>query len=196
MISVAVAYWELVFTTQQGKTEVTIRGPETRASTAPIPQDAEFFGIHFRLGTFMPNLPPGQLVDGSRVLPSTSDRSFHLNGGIWEVPAQHNADVFVDRLVRQGLLAHEPLIGAVLQGEASRLSVRSVERHLKRATGLTRGLIRQITRAEQAVELLHRNVSPSETVGICGYSDHAHLARSLRRFVGQTPREVCRNRSS
>jgi hypothetical protein len=189
-ISVAVPYWELVFTTRQGRTEVTVRGPETKASTAPVPQDAEFFGISFRLGTFMPSLPPAQLVDGARVLPPASSRSFVLNGSSWEIPAAHNADVFVGRLARAGLLARDSLIGAVLQGKPSGLSVRSAERHVSRATGLTRGLIRQMQRAEQAVDLLNRKVPISETAARCGYADQAHLARSLRRFAGQTPIQI------
>ena len=36
---------------------MSLRGPETKASVAAIPQDAEFVGIQFRLGAFMPQLP-------------------------------------------------------------------------------------------------------------------------------------------
>jgi hypothetical protein len=47
----------MVITTLDGKTMITARGPETRASEADFPTDAEFFGIIFKLGTFMPHLP-------------------------------------------------------------------------------------------------------------------------------------------
>jgi hypothetical protein len=102
-ISVAVSHWEMVVTRQWGTARLTVRGPETKATTLPIPKDAEFFGIQFSLGTFMPGLPPGQLVDSSLTLPRATKTSFWLDGSGWELPGPGNADVFVDRLVRAGL---------------------------------------------------------------------------------------------
>lgn len=64
-ISVAVTNWEIVVTRQAASTWLTVRGPETSASAAPIPRDAEFFGIQFRLGTYMPHVDMRRLVDGS-----------------------------------------------------------------------------------------------------------------------------------
>ncbi len=40
--SVAVSNWEMVITTSSAKTMITARGPETRASEADFPADAEF----------------------------------------------------------------------------------------------------------------------------------------------------------
>ncbi len=62
-ISVAATHWEMVVTRQRGAAWVTVRGPETRATTVPIPQDAELFGIHVSVGTYIPALPPGRLVE-------------------------------------------------------------------------------------------------------------------------------------
>ena len=186
-ISVAVSHWEMVVTRQRGTARLTVRGPETRASVAPIPGDAEFFGIQFSLGTFMPGLPPGQLVDGSLTLPQAAKTSFWLDGDGWELPGPDNADVFVDRLARAGLLVHDPVVPAALQGDVDGWSRRSVERRVSRATGLTQGAIWQIRRAERAVELLRRGVSPIDAADQAGYADQPHLTRSLRRFAGRTP---------
>jgi hypothetical protein len=41
--SAAVSNWEVVMTTFNGKTMITARGPETKASEADFPADAEFF---------------------------------------------------------------------------------------------------------------------------------------------------------
>jgi Helix-turn-helix domain len=187
---VAVSHWEMVVTRQRGTARLTVRGPETKATTLPIPQDAEFFGVEFSLGTFMPGLPPGQLVDSSLTLPQATRTSFWLDGAGWELPGPDNADVFVDRLVRAGLLVHDPVVPAALQGDVEGLSMRSVERRVSRATGLTRGAIRQIRRAERAVELLGRGVPPLEAAGQAGYADQPHLTRSLTRFVGRTPSQI------
>lgn len=189
-LSVAVTHWEMVVTRQRGSALLTVRGPETKATTAPIPQDAEFFGITFSLGTFMPGLAPGPLVDGSSTLPQATDTSFWLAGSAWEIPGPDNADVFVDRLVRAGLLVHDPVASAALAGDVAGLSTRSVERRVSRATGLTRGAVRQIRRAESAVELLSRGVSAVDVVRRVGYADQPHLTRSLKRFVGQTPSQI------
>jgi AraC-like DNA-binding protein len=189
-ISVAASHWEMCVTRQWGVAQLTVRGPETKATTMPIPQDAEFFGIQFILGTFIPSLQPGPLVDRALTLPEATSTSFWLNGSAWELPGPHNADVFVDRLVRAGLLVHDPVASAALHSDVMGLSTRSVERRVSRATGLTRGAIRQIRRAEMAVELLTRGVPALDVTHRVGYADQSHLTRSLKRFMGQTPSEI------
>jgi hypothetical protein len=192
-ISVAVSPWEIVVTRHAAGTWLTVRGPETKATTAPIPEEAEFFGIQFTLGTFMPILPLRQLVDRSLTLPPATSTSFLLNGSEWELPGPDNADVFVDRLVRAGLLVHDPVASAAVQVDVEGLSTRSVERRVARATGLTRGVIRQIRRAEQAVELLGQGVPAHDVARQAGYADQPHLTLSLNRFVGQTPSQIAAN---
>jgi AraC-like DNA-binding protein len=203
-MSVAVTNWELVVTRQESGAWVTVRGPETRATPAGIPEAAEFFGITFTLGTFMPDLSPQQLVDSSVTLPLASRNAFWLDGSAWELPGPGNADVFVERLVRAGLLVHDPVAAAALHDVDSvddvdvvdGLSTRSVERRVARATGLTQGTIRQIRRAEQAVELLSRGVPALDVARRAGYADQSHMSRSLARFVGQTPSQVTASGSS
>jgi AraC-like DNA-binding protein len=192
-ISVAVSHWEMVVTRQAAGAWLTVRGSETKATTAPIPTDAEFFGIQFSLGTSMANLHLRQLVDRSLTLPPASSTSFWLDGSAWELPGPDNADVFVDRLVRAGLLVHDPVASAALQDDVEGLSTRSVERRVARATGLTQGAIRQIRRADRAVELLGRGVPALDVVRQAGYADQPHLTRSLKRFVGRTPSQIAPN---
>ena len=123
-------------------------------------------------------------------LPPATNTSFWLNGSAWELPGPDNADVFVDRLVRAGLLVHDPVVAEPCTGDVDGLSTRSVERRVSRATGLTRGAIRQIRRAERAVELLSRGVPAVDVACRAGYADQPHLTRSLKRFVGQTPSQI------
>lgn len=189
-ISVAAAHWEMVVTRQRGAARLTVRGPETRATTVPIPQAAEFFGIQFSVGTFMPGLPPGRLVDRTVTLPAVAGRSFWLDGSAWELPGPDTADVFVDRLARARLLVHDPIVAEALHGEVTGFSTRSLERRVARATGLSRGATDRIRRAERAVELLSRGVPASEVARQAGYADQPHLTRALRRYVGQTPAQI------
>lgn len=190
--SAAVSHWELTVVRQRGQTQVTVRGPETHATPAPIPQDAEFLGIRFKLGTALPHLPTRARVDGAVVLPNASSRAFWLNGSAWPVPDFGHADVFVDRLVRRGLLTHDPLVGAVLRGEPVGLSPRSVQRRFLEATGLTHGAVRQIEQARHAAALLEQGVSIPDVVYLAGYFDQPHLTRALKHRMGQTPAHIVR----
>ena len=189
-ISVAASHWEMVVTRQRGAARLTVRGPETKATIVAIPEDAEFFGIRFSLGTFMPSLRPGHLVDRSLTLPLVTNTSFWLNGSAWELPGPDNVDIFIDRLVRAGVLAHDPVASAAVQGDVDGLSTRTMERRVSRATGLTRGAIGQIRRAGRAVELLARGMSAVDVACRAGYADQPHLTRSLKRLVGQTPSQI------
>jgi hypothetical protein len=69
-MSIAASRWHIVVTTQSDVTQLTLRGPETRATVTPIPADTEFFGIVFTLGTFMPAVPLARLVDRAVTLPA------------------------------------------------------------------------------------------------------------------------------
>jgi methylphosphotriester-DNA--protein-cysteine methyltransferase len=71
--------------------------------------------------------------------------------------------------------------------------LRSVQRRFLRATGLTRGTVDQIERARQTVTLLEQGVSIADAIYQAGYADQPHLTRSLKRFIGQTPRQIIYN---
>lgn len=190
-ISRAASQWEMVITRYKNKTSFTVRGPETQARVAPVPAEAEFFGIQFKLGTFMPVLPTHQRVNEGLDLPTAARRAFWLHGMAWQFPTFENADTFIARLVREGLLVCDPVVAATLQGHPNTtLSVRSLQRRFLQATGLTHGTIEQIERAHQAMTLLTQGRSILDTVAQVGYADQPHLTRSLKRFIGQTPAQL------
>jgi AraC-like DNA-binding protein len=191
--SVAACHWEMVVTRYQGKTCLTVRGPETKATTVGCPAEGDWVGVRFKLGTFMPLLPARDLSDRKDVtLPEVTSRSFWLNGSAWEYPDFENAETFVKRLVRDGLIAVDLPVEAVLQGERQELSLRSAQRHFLQATGMTHGTIRQIERARHATILLKEGASILDTVHEAGYYDQAHLTRSLKYLIGQTPAQIIR----
>jgi len=80
--SVAATHWEMVVTRLEGQAYLTVRGPETRATITLIPEDAEFFGVQFRIGARLPVLPADQLVNNGLTLPGAGRRSFWLNGSV------------------------------------------------------------------------------------------------------------------
>jgi hypothetical protein len=186
--SVANSHWEMTVTKIDGKTTFTVRGPETKATSAVCPSDGEFFGVVFKLGTFMPHLPVSVLMDRQDLdLPVASSNSFWLGGAAWQFPNYENAEVFVNRLVREGLLVWDSVVEDALQDRPHDLTIRSVRRRILRATGLTLSNIRQIERARHAATLLEQGTSILDTVYEANYFDQPHLTRSLRQFVGKTP---------
>jgi Helix-turn-helix domain len=191
--SVAVSNWEMVIATFNGKTMITARGPETKASEADFPADAEFFGITFKLGTFMPHLPLKTRLDRQdATLPEASSNSFWLHGSAWELPTFENADVFVARLIRQGILVGDPVVEAAIQGHTPNMSIRSLQYRFLQATGLTHKTIQQIERARRAVSLLEQGTPILDTAFEPGYFDQAHLTNSLKRVIGKTPAQIAR----
>ena len=191
MISVANPLWGIVFEQKSsGAKSVFLHGPETVATTADIPQDAEYFGIEFDLGTFVPSVQMAKLTDNSIPLQVQSDGTFVLFGETVETPTFDNADVFVNRLVRAGLLVGDVTVEQALLRQPVALTDRSIQRRFMAATGLTYGTIRQMDRAERAVDLLARGTPILDVVEEEGFSDQAHLTRSVKKFLGKTPGEI------
>lgn len=190
-LSIAVNHCEFVVSRLQGKVTMMLRGPETKATPAGnSPAEGEWFGILLKLGTFLPHLPTSGLVDGGVDLPVALGNSFWLGGSLWQFPNFENADTFVERLVREGLLLRDPLVEAALHGQREDLTQRAVQYRFLQATGITQSTARQIERARYATFLLQQGVSIHDTIQQAGYYDQPHLTRSLQRFIGQTPAQL------
>jgi hypothetical protein len=195
MHSVAASHFEMAVTRYRGKTFLTLRGPETKASTVDCPGEGEWLGIRFKLGTFMPQALPGCLRDRRDVnLPDASSRSFWLNGSAWQYPDFENAETFVNRLVKAAVISRDSIVDTALQGEPRSLSLRSAQRHFLKSTGMTYATFRQIERARYATNLLKEGQSIGDVVYRAGYFDQAHLTRSLVRWIGATPATIAQER--
>jgi AraC-like DNA-binding protein len=188
-MSVAVSRWHIVVTTRRDVTQLTVRGPETTATVTPVPAGAGFFGIVFRLGTSM---PLAGLAGRAVTLPAATPGSVWFEGSRWEIPAPANAGVFVNRLVRKGLILRDPVVAESLQGDAGGQSKRTFQRRAARAICVIMLRVRPVARAGKAVEALGKGLSPQDAALLPGYAGQAHLTRALRRFTGQTPAQVNR----
>jgi AraC-like DNA-binding protein len=191
--SIAESRWEIVVTRLFGRSLVIVRGPESRATLAQLPPEGEWVGIRFKLGTFMPLMRGADLRDRNDLsLPNATSRSFWLNGSAWDLPSFDNAEIFVSRLARAGLIMTDPSVEGAIQGDLQNISTRTEQRRVLQITGLTRGAICQIERARHATLMLRRGKTISDVVHEAGYYDQAHLTRSLQRFIGLTPARIAR----
>jgi hypothetical protein len=191
MHSIASTHWELAFAETQGRLQVAILGPETKPTSVVAEPETRWFGIVFAHGAVMPHLPVPRLVDSALQASRVTSTSLMLGGEEWELPNFDNAEDFVHRLVRAGILVRDPLVADVLAGsEIPPRSARSVQRRVMTATGLTQQLVRQIERARQAALLLGGGAAALDAVHRLGYYDQPHLARSLTRFLGRTATQL------
>jgi AraC-like DNA-binding protein len=148
-------------------------------------------GIVFKLGTVIPQFEVTSIVGKGLDLPNAAKGRFWLNGTSWRIPDFENIDTFVAKLVRQGLLAHEPLVTkALVEDSPKGLSSRSLQRQFLRATGMTRNTVRQIERARSALLLMHQGALTPEVIDQAGYYDQPHLIRSFAHYLGQRPTQI------
>jgi hypothetical protein len=186
----AECHWHMVLARYNGDMRPLIVGPLTRAGVASWAEGAEILWIKFKLGVFMPHLPPRDLLDVETALPGASSQSFWLHGSAWQFPGYDNVETFVERLVGEDVLVCDPVVNGVLQGHRQEAASRTVRHRFLRATGLTQSHIRQFERAKQAEALLRQGLSILDTVYEVGYFDQPHLTRSLKQWVGYTPAQI------
>ena len=183
----------MVITHLRGRFMVTLRGPETKATMADLPPEGEWWGVRFKLGTFMTLMRSSDLRDRNDLtLPNATRRSFWLNGSAWEFPTFENMETFVNQLARSGLIKSDRMVEGAIRGELQDVTTRTEQRRLLQITGLTRGAIHQIERAREATLLLQRGTPIVDVAHETGYYDQAHLTRSLQRFIGQSPAQIAR----
>ena len=183
--------WHLVVVRQAGTARALAVGPLTGAGVASWEAGADIIWIRFALGTFMPHVPTRNLLDTETVLSDATSKSFRLGGSAWPFPNHENAETLVERLVREGVLARDPVVGAAADGRPLRgLSPRTLRHRFLRATGLAQGAVLQVERANRAAARLRRGVPIPDVVYEEGYFDQSHMTRSLKRWVGRTPARI------
>jgi len=194
-LSMAEGNIELVVTRLPGFQAVTLRGPVSRGTLVECPPDGEWVAIRFRLGTYLPRIPTAALIDRQDLhFPVLADRRFWFGGCAWELPGYDNAEDFVARLARAGVIARSGQTEAAADGDVDWTRRRSFQRHFRRATGMTLTGYQQIARARHAAALLAGGSSILDATFDAGYFDQAHLTRSVRLLIGMTPGRLLRER--
>jgi hypothetical protein len=185
---------EIVVARVEGREQVILRGPVTRASMVPCPAGGEWLGIRLRVGTHLPAVATIQLTDHRSVaLPGDGRGGFWFAKRFWEVPTYETAECLVSRLAAEGLIAFEGVIQRAFEGRKPGVTERSLQRRFLRATGLTQDSLRQIERARKAALLLASGASALDVVCMMDFFDQSHLTRAVRRWVGPTPGGLLRN---
>ena len=171
---------------------VHLRGPETTGTSLICREGWEFFGVELRLGAYLPLYPPSGLTDlNDALLPTLPGDRILLDNRDWEMPTEQNIDVFVNRLVRAGLLIFDPLVDEIRHGERPRgMSERIAQIRFRRAVGISHRKLVSIEQAQHAAQLLSAGGSIADVVTVGAYYDQPQLARAMRWATGHTPGEL------
>lgn len=134
----------------------------------------------------------GRLIHGMNgaLHPAERDRRFWVGPERLEIPTFENAEQLVAAMVRRGLLEEDHVVARAMRGVRQRIDERTIQRHFAAVAGISYKRIRQIERAHQAARLLRQAQPAVRVAAELGYSDQAHLSRSLKRFLGMTPRQI------
>lgn len=155
---------------------------------------------HLQEGVMPVRIPEGTTIVGYRLVPGTelagrvltrlthnsSEDPDHAIAGVLE-------DVRCDRRVAEALSAIATV--SVRVDEAADLlgtSRRTLERVLVRHTGKPPVFWSQLARVRMAARALLSGANAVETAYEAGFSDQAHLSRSIRRWLGVTPTQLVR----
>lgn len=184
--------WDFVVLRRQGKVTVLQTGLITRPVALKFAAGDEYLCVSLRPGVFMPGLPGWQMLDKGVERPIASKAEYWLGNDRFEIPNFENVEGMVERLAREGRLAQDEIVDGLVQERPKAATLRTVQRRFLNATGMTWKHLEMIFRAGQAVEMLRSGTPTLDVAARLGYADQAHLIRSLRRFMGQTPREITR----
>jgi hypothetical protein len=181
----------IVFARLGDQVTVHVRGPETQAASVWCPEGWEFFGADLRPGAYLPMFPPSGLRDLDTSLPTVSGQRLVLDNREWEIPTEHNVDVFIARLERSGLLVFDPLIDDIRSGDQPRvMSERTAQLRFRHAMGISHRKLVSIERAQHAAQLLVAGGSIVDAVIAGDYYDQPQLTRAIRWATGHTPNEL------
>lgn len=187
----ATAFWGLGFTATSDGHSAELVGPLARPQTFAMEPGDRFWGVEFEAYAFLRGIAKESL-GVAQTLPSMAGR-FAIGGVDYAIPDAGHLGETVEALVTDGLLAVESSVQIALSG-ASGGDGRTLRRRVREVTALNRQQIAGMERAREAFRLLSEGVPISEVVERAGYSDQAHLTRSLRTLAGRTPGQILSGR--
>ena len=184
--------WDIAVIRREGGLKVLRTGLTTRAVTFQHEADDEMLVISFKPSSFMPLMPGEIMRDEGVLLENFGRRDFWIGTEVREIPSFDNAEAFVARLVRDGIVESNDLVASVVDGRPKAMSERTMQRHFLRTTGLTYKSFTLIERAQKAMSLLRMGQPAADVAFALSYTDQAHMINSLKAIMGQTPGEIAR----
>lgn len=177
--------WDLIYIIKpDGKRMLFFSGQDTRPVEVSYEKGEISLIISFMASIYLSNRP-----DNFTPL-SINDETFNYEGYDFPLPSWENAEQLVDLFIERGLIQNDEIVEGVLGDKRRAASKRSVQMHFRKATGITKKDFDQIHRAKEAVKLLKDGHKPADVATTAGYTDQAHMIRSLKKIMGRLPSDV------
>lgn len=190
----AVEYWDIWFARRPDGEEVAgLSGPTLGYRWVSSAVGEHSWGVQLRAHVVVPGADKRLVLGGEQRLPVEAGH-VAIAGHRLPLPEYDGLEPFVARLLVLGVLSADEDVRRALSGDGTGYSERHWQRRVRTATGLTRKQIAQLERAREAFALLMEGVPPAECAVRCGFSDQAHLTRSLGTLHGQTPARILAGR--
>lgn len=181
--------WDIVVIKQNNTTQVLLTGAITRPIPLDFPEGTEVMNITFRPEIFHA-IPATKMLNEGKMLPMFGRNAFKFGDAVLEVPTFENAEAFVGNMQRAKLLHNDKLVARFLDGRPLAASDRSVQRHFLLATGMTMKFMQQVLRAQAAEEMLKQGMRITDVAHNLGFTDQAHMTKSLKGILGVTPAAI------
>lgn len=188
-LGLAMEYWTFFFRQEGDTREFLVAAPHTEMLPLPYKADGVYWGVLLKAHLFLPWLSKQSIPATGISLLLIDDTHILIYNQKFSLPTYETAEQFVDDLVRRAVIVANPIVEKALNGAPS-LSERSVQRHVLQIAGLTRRELWRIRRARNAYALLQAGKSIADVVVEAGYTDQAHLTRSLKLLAGMTPGQI------
>lgn len=182
--------WDILVVTYEGQTQVILTGTITQPVPLEFPAGTEVVNITFQPDIFLSDFSAQKMLNNGVRLPSAGKNKVWFGGEVIEVPTFDNAEEFVDKLRSTGSIKKDKLVGSILEGKPVAASERSVQRHFMQTTGMTMKFIQQVQRAQSAVDMLRQGQRIVDIAHVLGFTDQAHMTRSLKGILGITPAAI------
>jgi len=182
--------WDIIIFRMGDKVRVTVNGIGKHAVQVPYVAGIDSVGIALKPGVFLQDFKGKEIVDSQHTLSKGNISYVEIGGCLFKIPDFESAEIFVDSLIKKGILLISPVVSSLSDGGASSVSDRSLRRHTMNTTGLSPYFFHQIQRAQQATQQLQQGVPIAQVAAEVGYTDQAHMTKSVKALMGLTPAQI------
>lgn len=184
-------YWSIGFVQHgDGAVSADLYGPTTTPRLLPGIRGEEYWGIEFHAHVAIKGVDKGEILNSHTSLLVTNNGQLQLFGRYYDIPSFDELETFAVQLEKDGVLVDDQRIFRAMNGETTGFSTRSMQRHVKSVTGLSKKQIEQLQRARHAFYLLQSGSTPAEAAQGAGYADQSHMTRALKVLRGETPARI------
>lgn len=182
--------WDISFIRRvDGSFAAELGGPSFSSRVPDSRLGESYWGLQLAPHAAFAGVDKAALLGRTVALP-VDGSEFAIGGVRLAIPSWVELEDLVRQLLTAGLLVVDEHVRRALDGDNNGYSPRSWQRRFRQVTGLSRKQIEQLDRADRALVLLRRGLSPSDAAAAAGYADQSHLTRSLRLIRGRTPAQI------